>query len=101
MHPQKTPSVDNTKSSKKSTSNIKGPTTWMERFRDALTIMCGTEPPLKFCEMWVNHEQENNADPLQNWVGMQKATPSWAQCIVTIDAAMVWADTPVEGDGHQ
>lgn len=76
-------------------------TTWMERFRDALTIMCGAEPPLKFCEMWVKNEQDEHcADPLQNWVGMQKTTPTWAQNIVTIDAAQVWADTPVEDQKH-
>ncbi len=76
-------------------------TTWMERFRDALTIMCGAEPPLKMCEMWFANEQdESQLDPLQNWVGMQKGTPKWAQCIVTIDAAQVWADYPEEGKGH-
>lgn len=75
-------------------------TTWMERFRDALTIMCGAPPPLSYCEMWVRNEQdEGAADPLQNWVGMQK-TPHWAQCIVTIEAAEVWANTPVEGEDH-
>ena len=79
----------------------KDSTTWMERFRGALTIMCGSEPPLKHCEMWARGEQdEHNSEPLQNWVGMQKATPSWAQCIVTIEAAQVWADQPVEGEMH-
>jgi hypothetical protein len=77
-------------------------TTWMERFRGALTIMCGAEPPLKMCEMWINNEQDEHAsDPLQNWVGMQKSTPKWAQCIVTIEAAQVWADSPEEGEDHQ
>lgn len=79
----------------------KDDTTWMERFRHSLTLMCGAEPPLRYCEMWINNEQENNCDPLQNWVGVQTKTPSWAQNIGTIDAAHVWADSPVEGENHR
>lgn len=74
----------------------------MERFQDALTIMCGNKPPLKFCQMWIDGEQDElGMDPLQHWVGAQKQVPPWAQCIVTIDAARVWADTPEEGEGHK
>jgi hypothetical protein len=77
-------------------------TTWMERFRDALRLMCGAEPPLQFCEMWIRNEQnEAMEDPLQVWVNEQVQTPAWAQGIVTIDAARVWADSPCEGERHQ
>lgn len=76
------------------------PTTWMQRFVDALTIMCGAEPPLELCQEWVDNVEVNGAWRLQNWVGMQPATPSWAQCIVTIESAECWADTPVESEIH-
>lgn len=75
-------------------------TTWMQRFREALTLLTGVEPPLNYCEMWVAGVQEK-CRPLQNWVGMQKGTPYWAQNIVIIDAATVIADSPVEGSVHK
>lgn len=73
-------------------------TTWMERFISALTIMCKAEPPLEYCQEWVDDVAVNGAYRLQNWVGAY--SPSWAQNIVTIEAAEVWADTPVEGAMH-
>lgn len=76
------------------------PTTWMQRFVDALTIMCGAEPPLVYCQEWIDNVDVKGASRLQNWVGMQPTTPSWAQNIVTIEAAHVWADTPVEDEIH-
>lgn len=77
-------------------------TTWMTRFREALTTMVGAEPPLELCEMWVRHEQDaNNLDPLQSWVLAQKGLPAWAQGIETIDAADAWASNPEEGEDHE
>lgn len=64
--------------------------------------MCGATPPLEYCEMWVNNETDaTNSESLQDWIGMQSKVPSWAQNIVTIEAAQVWAGQPVEGEKHQ
>lgn len=77
-------------------------TTWIERFRQALAIMCGTRPPLHLCLMWARNQQDSHgSDPLQDWVLEQPALPGWSQGIVTIEAAQTWADQPVEGEGHQ
>lgn len=75
-------------------------TTWMERFVDALTLMCGAEPPLEYCQEWIDNVEVDHAHRLQNWVGMQESTPFWVQNIGLIDAAQVMADTPTEGEGH-
>lgn len=78
---------------------MKAPTTWMERFRDALRIMCNDKmPPLDLCEKWINRD-EDSGETLQDWA-MCNTSAWWSQGIVTIDAAMTWADTPEEGAGH-
>lgn len=77
------------------------PTTYMERFRGALTRMCGAEPPLEFCQEWLDGVSVNGGDRLQDWVTEQPGTPAWAQGVVTIEAAMSWADSPTEGVDHE
>lgn len=79
------------------------PTTWMERFREAMAVMCGGKmPPLDMCEQWVRNEQFNGVDLLQEWVIDQPAVAvSWHTGIGTIEAAQVWADSPEEGVGHE
>lgn len=77
------------------------PTTWMERFRDALTVLCGgKEPSLELCEKWLSNEQDSNgSDPLQDWVCCNTVLP-WSQGIIVIDAAYALAESPEEGSGH-
>lgn len=75
-------------------------TTYLGRFRDALTLMCGAEPPLKMCEDWESNTQVDGVDQLQDWVISQPAVPAWAMGIVTIEAAQIWALSPVESEGH-
>ena len=78
---------------------MNAPTTWMERFRDALRIMCNNKmPPLEICEKWVN-DDESGGLTLQDWAKCN-ASARWSQGIVTIEAAMAWADRPEEGAGH-
>ncbi len=77
------------------------PTTYMERFRSALCRMCGAMPPEDICQEWLDHKSVDGVDRLQMWVGSQAGTPNWAQCIVTIEAAMMWADEPTEGVAHE
>ena len=77
------------------------PTTWMERFRGALTRMCGAEPPEVMCQEWLDHVSVNGVERLQEWVADQPGTPAWAQAIVTIEVAQMWADAPTEGVAHE
>lgn len=79
------------------------PTTWMERFREAMAVMCGGKmPPLDLCEQWVRNEQVNGVDLLQEWVIDHAAVAvSWHTGIGTIEAAQVWADSPEQGVGHE
>lgn len=76
-------------------------TTYLQRFREALAVMCGAMPPEDLCQEWLDGVSVNGADRLQNWVGSQVQLPGWAQCIGTIDAAMTWADQPEEGEDHE
>jgi len=76
------------------------PTSWMQRFMGALTLMCGAPPPPDMCQEWIDNVQVNYADRLQAWVVNQPGTPYWVQGIVTIEAAEVWADSPEEGENH-
>lgn len=81
--------------------NMPGPTTWMERFRHALSMLCRSkEPPLELCEMWVRGEQPNGTDPLQDWA-VNNAGAYWMTGIGIIEAAETCANTPEEGVGHQ
>ena len=81
------------------TKPLASKTTFMERFRDALRIMCGELPPEDICQEWLDEVQVEDIGRLQNWVGSR--CPEWAQAIVTIDAATVWADSPCEGADHE
>lgn len=77
------------------------PTTWMERFRQALTKMCGATPPEDMCQEWLDKVSINGVDRLQDWVVNQSGTPTWAQGLVTIEVATQWADEPTEGVPHE
>lgn len=79
---------------------VAGPTSWMDRFRHALSLFCGgKEAPLEYCELWLRNEQVNGADPLQDWVAYNLSV-YWATGIGTIEAAQVMADNPEEGVEH-
>ena len=71
------------------------PTTWIQRFREALTLLCGEAPPEGMAEAWDAHESE----ALQDWA-LNHCPLSWAMGIVVIEAAMSLADQPEEGVGH-
>ena len=73
------------------------PTTWDQRFREALTLLCGEPPPVGAIEAWF--EPGCDSDELQQWA-IDKAKLPWAQGIVVIDAATVLADAPKEGEGR-
>lgn len=70
-------------------------TTWIQRFREALTLLCGEAPPEGMAEAWDAHESEE----LQEWALNHCCLP-WCMGIVVIEAAMSLADQPEEGAGH-
>lgn len=77
------------------------PTTYLARFRAALLRMCGALPPEDLCHEWLSGVQVDGVDRLQEWVLAQPGTPVWAQGLITLEAAQVWADTPTEGVPHE
>ena len=76
-------------------------TTWMERFSQAIAVLCnGRVPPAALVEKWVENVEDNQLT-LQDWVfGEGAASLPWAQALVILDAAQILADNPEEGCGH-
>lgn len=71
--------------------------TYEERFRHALTILCGgTPPPEPLCNLWLTTDDVG----LQDWV-KYNASMEWVQGIAVIEAARTLAEQPEEGEGHQ
>jgi hypothetical protein len=50
--------------SRRDSLNLPGVTTYLERFVDALGLLCRSAPPRELCEAWLNDESET----LQEWV---------------------------------
>lgn len=66
--------------------------TYTQRFRDALGLLCTDAPPLELCVAWLESEDEG----LQEWV-IDHLRCSWATGIGTIDAARFMAEQTEEG----
>jgi hypothetical protein len=75
-------------------------TRWVDRFTDALQVLCGERPPADLVQSWLDPVAD--CQRLQDWVGdhMHERLRPHSQCISLIDAAHVIADQPEEGDGH-
>ena len=76
-------------------------TTFVQRFTDAVAILCGSEPPAEFVDEWLRNVDVNGIHRLQEWVLNQDATPPWSQGIVVLDAAYLLAESPAEGLQHE
>jgi len=76
-------------------------TTFVQRFSDAIALMCGAEPPAEFVDEWLRNVEVNFVARLQEWVLTQDGTPWWAQGIVVLDAAYLLAESPEEGGQHE
>jgi len=76
-------------------------TTFVQRFTDAVAILCGSEPPANFVDEWLCNVEVNGVHRLQEWVLNQDATPTWSQGIVVLDAAYLLAESPAEGLQHE
>lgn len=75
---------------------LPGATTYIDRFVDALGLLCRSKPPKAICEQWLNGESEE----LQSWA-VSNARVYWQMGIGTIEAAQHLADNPEEGEGHE
>ena len=72
------------------------PTTYLQRFGDALQLLCaGRRPTDDLMTAWL----DNKSEELQDFCS--EYGPSWAQGIGLIDAARMTADQPTEGVDHE
>lgn len=72
------------------------PTTYLQRFGDAVTLLCGGNRPSEdLLKGWL----DGSNDELQNFAATHG--PEWAQGIGLLDAAAVTADQPTEEIDHE
>lgn len=72
------------------------PTTWLQRFGDALQLLCGGKRPSnEMMAAWADKSSEE----LQSFAASHG--PAWAQGLGVIDAAHILADQPTEGVEHE
>lgn len=71
------------------------PTTWNQRFTEALTLLCGKRPPDAAVKDWLTPGSDGLQ--LQSWM-IDNVKLVWAQGIVALDAAALLADTPAEAE---
>lgn len=74
-------------------------TTWIERFTDALYLLCGSMPPERLVREWVSNTADPRGMTLQDWAATQSKL-WWSMGISVIEAAEHLADHPEEGKGH-
>lgn len=70
-------------------------TTYLQRFHEALSALCIEEPPEEMCQAWL----DDSSEELQQFA-MQMGRFGWHQGIALIDAAMLIAESPEEGEPH-
>lgn len=73
------------------------PTSYIERFGDALTLLCGARPSDDLIKAWLLDEPD--ADLMQSFAS--EHGPSWAQGLGILDAARAIADQPTEDEAHE
>lgn len=74
------------------------PTTYQQRFVEAITRLCnGVEPPYSMVRDWL--DKEKDSCDLQEFCIANG--PEWCQGIVLLDAAHLMAMEPEEGAGHE
>lgn len=82
--------------SRRDARNLPGATTYLERFIDALGLLCREKPSRELCEAWLSGESEE----LQAWT-VNHVRVYWASGIGTIEAAQHMADVPEESEAHE
>lgn len=73
------------------------PTTYAQRFSEAVALLCREMPPADMVAAWIDRSSDDHR--LQDWAC--ERAPSWAQGIGLLDAAHVMADQPTEGVDHE
>jgi hypothetical protein len=73
------------------------PTTYLQRFGDAMQCLCGVRPADEMLTSWLDKNVDD--DRLQRFA--IEHGPAWAQGIAIIDAARLMADQPTEGVSHE
>lgn len=73
-------------------------TGYLERFVDALEIMCTERPDSGLCEQWLRNAPEG--DCLQDWT-VDHMRANWGTGIGVLDAASAMAESPEEGMDHE
>lgn len=73
------------------------PTTYAQRFADAVALLCRESPPADMVAGWIDRASDDHR--LQDWAC--ERAPAWAQGIGLLDAAHVMADQPTEGVDHE
>lgn len=73
------------------------PTTYAQRFAEAVALLCREMPPADMVAAWIDRSSGDHS--LQDWAC--ERAPAWAQGIGLLDAAHVMADQPTEGVNHE
>lgn len=73
------------------------PTTYAQRFTDAVSLLCREAPPSDMVSGWIDRNSDDHR--LQDWAC--ERAPAWAQGIGLLDAAHVMASQPTEGVEHE
>ena len=76
------------------------PTKWIDRFSEAIALLCGAKPPEHLVKEWLDHTDDPHRQNLQDWAAC-KTPLQWSQGIQVIDAAHALADNPEEGCDHE
>lgn len=85
------------KSSAQAAGDWSVPTSHVDRFSQALTLLCGKTPPADAIEAWLTPGSDDAR--LQEFA--VENGPAWAQGIAVIDAAHLLAGMPTEGVDHE
>lgn len=85
------------KSSAQAAGDWSVPTSHVDRFSQALTLLCGKTPPADAIEAWLTPGSDDAR--LQEFA--IENGPAWVQGIAVIDAAHLLASMPTEGVDHE
>lgn len=78
-------------------TNWMTPTTYADRFTEAVTLLCGQRPPADLVAAWLDKDADDHR--LQDFAASHG--PVWSQGIGLLDAAHLMASQPTEGVDHE
>jgi len=78
---------------------MRTPTTYRERFKDSIALLCqGEYPSDRIIDQWF--DESNPSIELQEFC-IANCPLTWSLGIAVIEAAMTLAEQPEEGKGHE